>query len=61
MAAKQLHFDTPDNVLRALHAYESGKGDFADYLIREHARVAGCHSVMTFDQRLLKEEMFAAP
>lgn len=59
VTARQLRFDSVDNVLRALGAYENGKGDFADYLIREHARAAGCSVVMTFDQRLLAEEGFA--
>jgi predicted nucleic-acid-binding protein len=59
--AKQLRFDSVDHVLRALAAYERGKGDFADYLIREHAKAAGCDTIVTFDKRLLKEEMFASP
>lgn len=59
--ARQLRFDAVDNVLRAIAAYENGKGDFADYVIREHARAAGCDSVHTFDKKLLKEDMFASP
>jgi predicted nucleic-acid-binding protein len=42
-------------VERALAAYRDGKGDFADYLIREQARRAGATEVATFD-RLLKGE-----
>ena len=60
-AARQLRFDSVDNVFRALAAYEHGKGDFADCLIREHARTAGCDTVMTFDQKLLGEPMFTSP
>jgi predicted nucleic-acid-binding protein len=60
-AAKQLRFDSVDNVLRALSAYAHGKGDFADYLIREQAKAAGCTTLTTFDRRLLAEEMFVAP
>jgi predicted nucleic-acid-binding protein len=59
-AARQLRFASVDAVLRALAAYEAGRGDFADYLIREHARAAGCHAVKTFDRKLLKEELFAS-
>jgi predicted nucleic-acid-binding protein len=59
--SKQLSFDSVDHVLRALAAYEVGRGDFADYLVREHARAAGCETVMTFDQALLSEEAFASP
>ena len=60
-AARQLRFDSVDNVLRALSAYARGKGDFADYLIREQAKAAGCSAVVTFDRRLLGEEMFTSP
>lgn len=61
VAARQLTFDSPDRILRALVAYQCGKGDFADYLIREHAKAAGCDAVATFDKQLLEEEMFTAP
>lgn len=61
VSAKQLRFDSTDRVLRALRAYQAGKGDFSDYLIREQARNAGCTTIATFDQRLLKEDLFAAP
>ena len=60
LAAKQLRFDSAETVFRALKAYEKGKGDFADYLIREHARSAGCDTVVTFDKKLLNEEMFGS-
>ena len=61
LAARQLTFDSRDRLLRALQAFTSGKGGFADYVIREHAREAGCDTVRTFDRDLLGEEMFAAP
>ena len=44
-----------DQLIRALDAYEAGKGDFADYLIREHARAEDCEHVTTFDRVLLRE------
>jgi len=59
--ARQLRFISSDNILRAIGAYESGKGDFADYLIREHAAAAGCESVATFDKKLHGEAMFVSP
>jgi predicted nucleic-acid-binding protein len=59
--ARQLRFDSTDHVLRALGAYEQSKGDFADYLIREHARAAGCESVVTFDQKLHGDGGFVSP
>lgn len=61
VAARQLAFDSPDRVLRALRAFEAGSGDLADYLIREHAVAAGCDRVVTFDKALLKDELFVAP
>ena len=39
----------------ALAAYRAGKGDFADYLIREQSMAAGAREVVTFD-RVLKIE-----
>jgi predicted nucleic-acid-binding protein len=60
-ASKQLRFESVDNVLRALAAYGSGRGDFADYLIREHAKAAGCAVVVTFDRKLVGEDMFSLP
>jgi predicted nucleic-acid-binding protein len=45
----------PAIVTRALGAYSEGKGDFADYLIREQALAASATEVVTFD-RLLKNE-----
>jgi len=61
IAARQLRFDSTDRLLRAMRAFDGGKGDFADYLIREHATEAGCDSVSTFDKALLREEMFTLP
>ena len=59
--AKHLAFASPDELTRALDAFVRGKGDFADYLIREHARTAGCSAVLTFDRALLAEKGYAAP
>ena len=61
LAARQLVFDSPDRLHRALRAFEAGRGDVADYLVREDARAAGCDQVATFDRVLLKEEMFVSP
>ena len=43
---------------RALNAYRNGKGDFADYMIREHARAADAREVATFDRVLKGEDGF---
>ena len=56
--ARQLALSSTDSVLRAVRAFESGKGDLADYLIREDAVGANCDSVATFDKALLREATF---
>jgi len=61
LRARHLAFPSSERLARALAAYEAGRGDFADYLIREWAREGGCEAVMTFDGDLLKEAGFAAP
>jgi predicted nucleic-acid-binding protein len=59
--ARSVVFTSSDQLVRALQAYRDGKGDFADYLIRETARSAGAESVATFDRKLLKERGFSKP
>ncbi len=61
LKATHLSFRDVDSLVRALEAFAAGKGDFADYVIKEHARAAGCEGVATFDRALLKEEGFVAP
>ncbi len=60
-AARHLRFRSSDSLHRALAAFASGRGDFADYVIREQAAEAGCHHVVTFDQALSAEPCFEAP
>lgn len=43
---------------RAIAAYAAGRGDFADYVIREHALAAGAREVLTFDRALKGESQF---
>jgi predicted nucleic-acid-binding protein len=59
--ATQLTFSSSDRIARSLRAFRSGRGDFADYLIREEGRDLGCETMATFDRDLLKETGFAAP
>lgn len=61
LLAKGLIFDSTDSIWNALDAYEHGRGDFADYLIREQARSAGCETVATFDKALIGEKGFIEP
>lgn len=59
--ADHLSFQAPSQYARALDAFSNGKGDFADYVIREHCLAAGCTAVATFDQALLKEAGYQSP
>ncbi len=61
LKATHLSFRDVDSLLRALEAFVAGRGDFADYVIKEHARRADCEKVATFDRALLKEDGFLAP
>jgi predicted nucleic-acid-binding protein len=58
ISSRDVAFEDRDRVQRALRAYEKGRGDFSDYLIREQARSAGCSAVHTFDRKLLREGGF---
>jgi predicted nucleic-acid-binding protein len=61
LRARAVVFASSDQLARALEAYATGRGDFADYLIREHARAAGADTVATFDRSLLEERGFSKP
>lgn len=59
--ARHLEFDSSDRIVRCVRAFEAGRGDFADYLISEHARDAGYDRVATFDRALLRQDGFTSP
>jgi len=61
LSARQLTFRSADRMRQAVDSYATGKGDFADYLIRADATDAGCESVVTFDRTLHRETCFRAP
>jgi len=44
--------------LETVDYFKQGRGDFADYLIREDALRAGCKAIATFDRVLLVENDF---
>ncbi len=48
-------------VAEAVRSFRTGRGDFADYLIREQGLAAGAAFVATFDRALVDEPGFAAP
>lgn len=59
--SRQLRFGDPDRVACAVARFRAGRGDFADYLIREGAEAEGCNAVATFDGELLGESGFVHP
>jgi predicted nucleic-acid-binding protein len=61
LMASHLAFPSEDRLSRAVRRYESGRADFADYLIAEQARDFGCEAVASFDKALLSEEGFLEP
>jgi predicted nucleic-acid-binding protein len=61
LAAKSLHYESNDRLHRASSDYEKGRGDFADYLIRQKAFEKKCEYIATFDRQLLKENGFIKP
>jgi len=61
LRSRQLAFRDADLLARAVDAYQAGRGDFADYVIREDARSAGAETVATFDKALLKDTGFRLP
>ena len=61
LSVRALDFLRLDALQRALAAYAGGRGDFADYVVREVARDAGCEAVATFDRAILKEPGFVKP
>jgi predicted nucleic-acid-binding protein len=60
-SADHLTFEDDERLSRVLRAFTDGRGDFADYLIRERAVAAGCETVQTFDKDLQAEAGFSAP
>lgn len=47
-----------DSVRRALASFRTAAGDFADYLIGERNRSAGCRTTKTLDQALAGSALF---
>ncbi len=61
LASPDLAFGDRERLARAHARWRRGHGDFADYLIDEQARAAGCDATLTFDGELLREEGFSTP
>ena len=52
LEAEQFHIEGDVIVRRSLDAFRDGRADFADYLIGEICRKAGCEDCVTFDRAL---------
>lgn len=61
LRARQLRFQSPDLVARALDRYRAGAGDVSDYLVDEVGRSLGCERTATFDSALLDDPRFVSP
>lgn len=55
---KQFEIETKDIVRQAVHDYQNGKGDIADYLIGRINHVRGCEITATFDRNLKNNSNF---
>lgn len=56
LRARQLVIEDLDSARKAVDRYAAKGGDFADFLIVERCRVAGCERVASFDGQLRKAE-----
>ena len=56
-----VRFASPERVARAVAGYESGKADFADYLVVQHGFEAGARTLFSFDRKLVSESLAVAP
>jgi len=61
LASEQTHLESAAAVERALHAFEEGTADFADYIARESAFSAGAQALVTFDAVAQREPGFIQP
>ena len=57
LSTRQLVVQNAEVAWKALRLFESGKADFADYLVERIAAAAGCSGVVTFDKAAAKTGM----
>jgi len=60
LRTRQLSIEEPDLARKALDSYAERGGDFADYVVVERCRAAGCERVASFDGGLGDEEDLSA-
>ncbi|MBK5298543.1 MAG: type II toxin-antitoxin system VapC family toxin [Vicinamibacteria bacterium] len=58
LSVGQIELIDRDIIVAALARYRRGPGDFADYVISESNRHAGCAATVTFDKKLQREPAF---
>ncbi len=58
LTTEQFRLEHDALVRRAVAAWRGGKGNFADYLIGEIGREAGCRDTVTFDRALKTHQGF---
>jgi predicted nucleic-acid-binding protein len=54
----QFRIEQEEIIRRSVASYRTGRGNFADYVIAEVSRGAGCRDVVTFDRKLKSSTMF---
>lgn len=57
LGIKQLVVQDAETVWKSLRLFESGKADFADYLVERIGDAAGCSTCVTFDKTAAKAGM----
>lgn len=57
LSTRQLVVQNAEIAWKALRLFESGKADFADYLVERIAAAAGCSAVVTFDKAAARTGM----
>jgi len=60
LTSREIEVRSRDLASRALDAYAAGRGDLADYLVRERGRDANAAPLYTFDRAVQGEDGFAA-
>lgn len=58
LRTKQFQFENKDLLWKSLADYRTKKGDFADHLIGQAGRKAGCSVTLTFDTGLKNNPVF---
>lgn len=60
LGTAELVVESPRLAWAALRAYEAGPADYADYLIGQRNRAAGCEITCTFDRRAARSPLYRA-